>query len=70
MEQFNKNAIQLITARGFDKAFTDMLNNPYYPTQEKAYEALESTYKKHFGRRRYSNFNSYRNARNLRLKRK
>ena len=70
MQQLTNKARELITAKGFDNAFTQLLNNPYYPTQEKAYEALEQIYIDAFGHRRYSNFDSYRNARTYRLKRK
>jgi hypothetical protein len=60
----------LITVKGYDKAFTTLLSDPRIPTQKAAYDQLEDEYIKHFGRRRYSNFASYRHARNYRLKRK
>lgn len=63
-------ATRLITAKGFDNAFTTLLSDPRLTTQCAAYDQLETEYFNYFGRRRYSNFDSYRQARNRRLKRK
>ncbi len=63
-------ALQLLTVKGFDQAFTRLLNNPKLPTQQKAYDVLEEKYIEYFGRRRYSGFDSYRKVRNRRLSRK
>ena len=68
MEHQLINPIDLLTPRGFDKAFSKLLNDPTIATQQKAFEILNDIYKSSFKRNRYSNFESYRKARNFRLK--
>jgi hypothetical protein len=54
---------------GFINMFYKVLNeNPC--TQEEAYEVVESLMTANFGRRRYADFNSFRNVRDNRYKSK
>lgn len=59
--------IQLVDPSGFDKAFTALLQDPKIATHEQAYNILEEKYKQAFGKNKYSNYDSYRKARNRRL---
>jgi len=61
------NPIRLITARGFDAAFTELLNCPEFLTQQAVYDYLEKIYRRAYNHNRYSNFDSYRKARVFRL---
>lgn len=58
MEKHYKN---LDTKEGFIAEFYRMCQE--YPTYEQAYEAVERKYKFAFGKRKYKNYNSFRNVR-------
>lgn len=58
--------IALLTPEGFDERFWD--NASKYKTYKKAYEKLEDEYKTYFGKRKYSDYNSYRVCRDRRIK--
>ena len=66
----DEKAKLLMTAKGYDKAFTNILSSAKVTTQVEAFQILEQEYKSYFGKTKYTNFQSYRNARNIRLKRK
>jgi hypothetical protein len=58
--------IALLNPDGFDKRFWHLARES--KTYQEAYEKLEEEYKKHFKKRRYAGYNSYRNSRDKRLK--
>ena len=62
----DKKIISLLTADGFDKRFFELASETN--TYKKAYENLEIEYENYFGKRKYSDYNSYRNCRDKRLK--
>jgi len=57
---------KLLTAKGFDAEFFSNLGKA--KTQIEAYELTEKKYNSLFGKNRYSSFDSYRKARDNRLK--
>ena len=57
MDDVNK----LVSRQGFINAFWQEMKN--HKTQVAAYEALEQVYERHYGQRRYSDYNSFRNVR-------
>jgi len=59
--------LRLLEPSGFDKAFTALLQDPKIVTHQQAYDILEEKYNEAFGKNRYSNYASYRQARNRRL---
>tara|TARA_B100000927_G_C16319232_1_gene410678 strand:- start:131 stop:334 length:204 start_codon:yes stop_codon:yes gene_type:complete len=62
----NTEIIALLNPDGFDKRFWK--NTTKYKTYKEAYEKLEEEYELHFGKRRYSDYNSFRVCRNRRIK--
>jgi len=58
--------IALLNPDGFDKRFWDLAKES--KTYKQAYEELEKEYMYHFKKRRYADYNSYRNCRDKRLK--
>ena len=54
----DKKIISLLTADGFDKRFFELASETN----------LEIEYENYFGKRKYSDYNSYRNCRDKRLK--
>ncbi len=56
----------LLTPEGFEKKFYEFCVE--YDTQFEAYEATERMYETYFGKRKYSEFNSFRVARQKRKK--
>ena len=68
MEKVNidKNIIELVNATKFDQAFFAELMN--CDTNIEAYERIEEKYFSVFGKRKYSNYDSYRKCRDRRLK--
>tara|TARA_R100000781_G_C4047528_1_gene116294 strand:+ start:258 stop:470 length:213 start_codon:yes stop_codon:yes gene_type:complete len=58
--------IALLNPDGFDKRFWDLAKES--KTYKQAYEELEKEYILHFKKRRYADYNSYRNCRDKRLK--
>jgi len=58
----------LIEPRNFIAAWFAEL--PKHDTYEKAYEAIEDVYSDFFGKRKYSDYNSFRNVRDRITKRK
>lgn len=70
MEQETKIPLHLLTTSGFDAEFFQLLGKDEVKTMEDAYLILEKKYAHAFGKTRYSNYESYRKARDYRLKRK
>ena len=62
----DERIITLITPEGFDERFWD--NAAHCKTYKIAYEKVEEEYESVFGKRKYSDYNSYRNCRDRRLK--
>ena len=60
--------LALLTPNGFDDRFWKYAKET--KTYVEAYEKTEIEYEKHFGKRKYSDYNSYRGARDKRIKRK
>lgn len=60
--------LALLTPDGFDERFWDEASKT--KTYKKAYEILENEYQSYFKKRRYSDYNSFRNCRDKRLKKK
>ena len=58
--------IALLTPEGFDKRFRS--NAAKTKTYKEAYEQVEEEYQKYFLSRKYSDYNSYRNCRDKRIK--
>lgn len=59
--------LALLTPEGFDDRFWDVAAQT--KTYKKAYEIVEKECEQHFKMRRYSDYNSFRNCRDKRLKR-
>ena len=59
---------RLTFPRDFAEAWFKLL--PSHKTYEEAYEALEDIYLAHFGQRRYSDYNSFRQVKNRLFKTK
>ncbi len=60
------NIIALLSPEGFDEKFWDKAAQT--KTYKEAYEKVEEEYQFYFKKRRYSDYNSYRNCRDRRLK--
>jgi len=60
--------IRLLKPEGFNKAFEERLID--FDTYEKAYESVERMYEMHFGERKYSGYESFRQVRNRLIKAK
>jgi len=58
--------LALLTPNGFDDRFWEYAKET--KTYVEAYEKTEIEYEKHFGKRKYSDYNSYTTSRNKRLK--
>ena len=58
--------LALLTPNGFDDRFWK--NAKETKTYVEAYEKTEIEYEKHFGKRKYSDYNSYTTSRNKRIK--
>ena len=58
--------IALLSPEGFDKRFWDLASET--KTYKQAYELVEQEYEQNFNKRKYSDYNSYRNCRDKRLK--
>jgi hypothetical protein len=58
--------LALLSPEGFDKRFWEIASKE--KTYIQAYEELEKEYELHFGRRRYSDYNSFRICRNKRIR--
>jgi hypothetical protein len=58
--------LALLTPNGFDERFWKYAKET--KTYVEAYEKTEIEYEKHFGKRKYSDYNSYTTSRNKRLK--
>ena len=59
--------LALLTPNGFDDRFWKYAKET--KTYMEAYEKTEIEHKKHFGKCKYSDYNSYRNCRDKRIKR-
>ena len=64
-KQLEPHILKLLTPEGFDERFYSLCQ--LYRTNELAYEALERQYESYFGKRRYSNYESYRKTKNKRV---
>ena len=58
--------LALLTPNGFDDRFWEYAKET--KTYVESYEKTEIEYEKHFGKRKYSDYNSYTTSRNKRLK--
>tara|TARA_R100001443_G_scaffold23670_1_gene35853 strand:+ start:2580 stop:2780 length:201 start_codon:yes stop_codon:yes gene_type:complete len=58
--------IALLTPEGFDQRFWEVASET--KTYKEAYELVEKEYEANFRQRRYSDYNSFRNCRDRRLK--
>ena len=58
--------LALLSPNGFDERFWEFAKET--KTYVEAYEKTENEYEKHFGKRKYSDYNSYRNCRDKRIK--
>lgn len=65
-DKIDPHILSLLEFEGFLKLFYQFCKE--YTTQEKAYEAAERTFISNFRRRKYSNFESFRQVRNRFLK--
>jgi len=63
--ELTDQALKLMTPSGFDAAF--FLNLKESKTHKEAYEKTESMYQSFFKKCRYSNFESYKKVRNMRI---
>lgn len=61
-------AIHLVDPAEFDDRFIEL--SAECSTYEEAYQAVEQEYRSVFRRNRYSNYNSFRNAYNVRRKKR
>ncbi len=67
-KELTTDALALLTAKGFDDLYFNFL--PDSRTNEEAYARTEGEYRRHFKKNRYRNYESYRKARDYRMKRK
>ncbi len=67
-KKINPEAINLLTSRGFEKKYFENLGRDDLKTNKEAYEETENTYKKYFGKYKYSNWDSFRRVKNNRMK--
>ena len=58
--------IALLTPEGFDQRFWEVASET--KTYKEAYELVEKEYQENFKQRKYSDYNSFRNCRDRRLK--
>tara|TARA_R100001143_G_C3313841_1_gene111451 strand:- start:544 stop:759 length:216 start_codon:yes stop_codon:yes gene_type:complete len=58
--------LALLTPNGFDERFWDYAAQT--KTYQEAYDIVEGEYESNFNKRKYSDYNSYRNCRDKRLK--
>ena len=58
--------IALLTPEGFDERFWEVASET--KTYKEAYELVEKEYQENFRQRKYSDYNSFRNCRDRRLK--
>ena len=58
--------LALLSPNGFDERFWKYAKEA--KTYVEAYEKTENEYEKHFGMRKYSDYNSFRNCRDKRIK--
>lgn len=63
MEQLTERAIKMTVKNGFTELFWQAMHNNPDKSQTQVYEELEIEYLNYFGRRRYSNYNSFRRRR-------
>jgi len=60
--------IALLSPEGFDQRFWEVASET--KTYKEAYELVEKEYQHNFKQRRYSDYNSFRNCRDKRLKKR
>ncbi len=60
--------IGLLTPEGFDERFWEVASET--KTYKEAYELVEKEYQENFRQRKYSDYNSFRNCRDRRLKKR
>lgn len=58
--------LSLLSPSGYDRKFHE--NCRITQTYEEAYDLTETEYESHFGKKRYSNYESYRITKNKRMK--
>jgi hypothetical protein len=66
----SRQAKELLTTNGFIRFFFSMIRQNPDITQTGAYEKAEEEYKKNFGERKYSNYDSFRKMKSRYLKRR
>jgi len=66
MSEIDPYILSLLEFDGFCKLFYQYRKE--YATQELAYEATERVYVGHFGKRKYANFESFREVKNRKLR--
>lgn len=64
---YDANILKLLTASGFDEWFYNACKD--YKSNEEAYESVERNCIRYFGKRMYSNYASYKRAKNARCQR-
>lgn len=64
-----QKALKLLSVKGFVSYYFSLMRDEQI-TQMKAYELTELEFRKHFGRRRYSSFDSFRQVRNRVIRKK
>lgn len=62
----NSRILALLTPEGFDERFWDCAAQT--KTYKAAYEMVEVEYEDNFSKRKYSDYNSFRNCRDKRIK--
>jgi len=65
----DKHILDLTTPEGFEKAFYEHYK-PCYSSDQRAYEALKRFYVDHFGRRRYSSWECFKEIKNRKNRKK
>jgi len=62
----SERLVQMIDPRGFDRVFEEELSQN--ETYRQTFQRLNSEFEEAFGRNRYANYESYRQARRQRMK--
>lgn len=68
MEKTQENILKLLDLQGFIDYYYKICLD--FDTNQEAYERVESIHLEYFGKRKYSNYNSFRSVRNRNLKNK
>jgi hypothetical protein len=62
IQPYPDNVKALLTPEGFEQAFHTLFGSDAYKTRESCYEVLECEFEHLFGRRKYEDYNSFRNC--------